>query len=457
MIAFLVLWGVGQAHLQTENAPFKQWQKDYLVSPIAARKYSLADYFQNVLSQYCRSEELHSVESVNEQYGATQIKSLYVTGLQGQVVRSCDDLIDQNAFLLLPIYSRDDLADALTGGFNSGVEHIEENRYWIVQSLKNSDNEIVGAIVSEQTWQISRELETWSFKTKQAFNTMIQFSLSNLIWIMPSALTIAFILSRRLTRQLAQVQKVIEEWSKGNFNSKIKVNGHDEIASSLRRLNQLADDFRYLLNERTVNAETQERQRVAAELHDTVKQLLFANNLQLGSCKKSLKDAASLAAIQQAIKNNQAAFQQVNQLISTLKPQALIGENAWGTIEHIAKQWANENNKKIFVELPRQVVLSTEVAHAIIRVVQECLQNIKKHGNSVSQVHIQVNENTKGIVLNVRDDGSINDIPELGQGLELLRNRIESLQGSVEFDVDNGFRVFAKIPLVTLSDNIESE
>ena len=63
-----------------------------------------------------------------------------------------------------------------------------------------------------------------------------------------------------------------------------------------RRLNTMAEQLQNLLHTRQDLAALEERNRIARELHDSVKQQVFATAMQLGAARALLPDETSPAA-----------------------------------------------------------------------------------------------------------------------------------------------------------------
>ncbi|MCX7773872.1 MAG: sensor histidine kinase, partial [Clostridia bacterium] len=101
-------------------------------------------------------------------------------------------------------------------------------------------------------------------------------------------------------------------------------------------------------------------------------------------------------------------------------------------------------------------IKDSNITLAVFRIVQECLNNIRKHAHA-SQVTIQMECAEKALILRIKDDGRGFDTGSLseanrnengGFGLFGMRERIELLEGSfgIESTVGMGTTVRVQLP-----------
>jgi signal transduction histidine kinase len=97
----------------------------------------------------------------------------------------------------------------------------------------------------------------------------------------------AFI-TRRLVRRLQPMIEATGAWARGDFEAVARVSGEDELAALAEHLNKMAGELSTLVALRQELAASEERNRLARDLHDTVKQRLFATTMQLGAARTLL-------------------------------------------------------------------------------------------------------------------------------------------------------------------------
>lgn len=95
--------------------------------------------------------------------------------------------------------------------------------------------------------------------------------------------------ARRITQRLQRITTAVHGWSRGDFQVAVSDASPDELGQLAQDLNSMAHQVQTLLEERQQFALLAERQRVARDLHDAVKQQTFALSLLIGAGKKYLE------------------------------------------------------------------------------------------------------------------------------------------------------------------------
>jgi len=191
----------------------------------------------------------------------------------------------------------------------------------------------------------------------------------------------------------------------------------------------LVDHERTLLS-LEYQAVIQERSRLAREIHDGLAQTLAFLKLQSAQMQTAL-GRNDLQRLDQLLKQNHAAltetYQDVRQAIDNLRQTPQAGLTNW--IEMLASDFSAGSGlpvRRTFAPLPWQV--SPEIEAQLIRIVQESLNNIRKHAHA-RQVWINVREWNDELVIEIGDDGqgfAPEDLPMLSQyGLRGMRERAE--------------------------------
>ncbi|HDD55069.1 MAG: hypothetical protein DRI65_03095 [Chloroflexota bacterium] len=91
------------------------------------------------------------------------------------------------------------------------------------------------------------------------------------------------ITARGMVKRLQRVSTVTEAWSKGDFSEFIQDPLADEISQLAQQLNHMARQLEELLEKKQDMAVSEERNRMARELHDSAKQEALAASFQLGT------------------------------------------------------------------------------------------------------------------------------------------------------------------------------
>ena len=93
-----------------------------------------------------------------------------------------------------------------------------------------------------------------------------------------------------------------------------------------------------------------------------------------------------------------------------------------------------------------QLKFDEDEESAIYRVIQESLTNAMRHGRA-SRVWITVERENSNIMLTIKDDGIGCAAIKPGFGTQHIRERIQMLNGTVEFKSEDGFTVSVRIPI----------
>lgn len=96
--------------------------------------------------------------------------------------------------------------------------------------------------------------------------------------------------------------------------------------------------------------------------------------------------------------------------------------------------------------------LSTNLKILLFRIIQEGINNIVKHAEA-SEVHIQLKEDNKILLLNISDNGKGFDAMNIqykSLGLKALKSTVRSIDGNLEIDSKpgEGTSLKFKIPLL---------
>jgi signal transduction histidine kinase len=210
------------------------------------------------------------------------------------------------------------------------------------------------------------------------------------------------------------------------------------LRESLDQLHRGDDERRRLLTH-LVKAQEDERERIAADIHDDSVQVLTAVSIRLHSLRRKLGRAGADAGIEQLETLVHAAIDRLRSLLFELTPPEL-GRNGLraalvGRLAQLSAERSIETmlDHRLAVEPQRPVAL---VAH---RVVQEALTNVRKHSGA-KRVWVSVEDAGEGLLVRVADDGRgfrgpVDDDPgwdgpgKRHFGIDVMRQRTEAAGG----------------------------
>ena len=190
---------------------------------------------------------------------------------------------------------------------------------------------------------------------------------------------------------------------------------------------------------------TEERLRIARELHDALGHHLSLINVQASAALHRPDPARSEQALT-AIK--QTSKETLRELRTTLDALRREGEAPPG-LDRLGDlvTTAGRSGLEIRVELAETRSLPPEVDLAAYRIVQEALTNVTRHADATAVV-VRVRPDHDDVLVEVEDDGT--GAPGApGNGILGMRERARALGGSLTAGPrpDGGFRVHARLPL----------
>ncbi len=229
------------------------------------------------------------------------------------------------------------------------------------------------------------------------------------------------------------------------------------------RLRNMAERIQILMQSQNELGLLKERNRLARELHDTVKQQTFATLMQVRTARNILEkdpagDGQSTGAVQhlqeaeEMIKTSQ---QELGRMITELRPAALDGSGLPEALRQYVKAWTQHAQIPAEFQVENERALPLPVEEAILRVAQEALANSSRHSQA-SQVQISLDYEPCAVRLVVADNGVGFDphtIPPQSFGLRSMRERVTALGGQITIDSakDRGTTLRIMIPVLPSS------
>ena len=203
-------------------------------------------------------------------------------------------------------------------------------------------------------------------------------------------------------------------------------------------------------------AVAEERRRIAREIHDGVAQNLVHLMMKMELIQRMLEKDPD-RALQEVVYSRAILEQSVQELrrcIQSLRPPLLTEGSLAAALYRLTKDVQDQTNIITHVDLPSEDVnISTDAEVAIFRIVQEALNNVRKHA-SANNVFITLREDQRDARLIIEDDGiGFDAAAPVGQshfGLRQMKERANSIGGTISIDTvaGSGTRVAVVIPLV---------
>src|SRR5829696_6103674 len=246
-----------------------------------------------------------------------------------------------------------------------------------------------------------------------------------------------FVTAWSLTRRLRRLASAARAWSQGDFSVMARDRSKDELGQLSRELNSMAGQLENLLESRGELATLEARNHFARDLHDSVKQQIFATSLQIAAARALIeqdKEAAE-SHLAQADELVRQAQKELNVLIHQMRPAALEGKGLAAALGDYAADWSRRSEIPADVHVRGERETPLEVEQALFRVAQEALANVARH-SAAKSVEVDLVYESSGVTLRVADDGRGFD-PEKedrgdGFGLKSISERLAKLGGHVD-------------------------
>jgi len=241
-----------------------------------------------------------------------------------------------------------------------------------------------------------------------------------------------FFMARRLTRRLSAISAATTAWSHGDFSSQAPERPGDELGELGRRLNEMSHGLRGLIALQQDLASLKERQRLARDLHDTVKQQAFSCAMHLGAATRLLpRDPAAAAhRLDDASQLVQTMQRELSEVIGDLTPRWAGAELA-KRLRDFVSEWSHTHGIPAHWTSRGTVQLRDADAQTLFRIAQEALANAARH-SAATRVEVTLTAESGEIVLTVLDNGRGFDPvinASAGMGLSNMRERAGTLAG----------------------------
>jgi signal transduction histidine kinase len=207
---------------------------------------------------------------------------------------------------------------------------------------------------------------------------------------------------------------------------------------------------------------SEERRRLAREIHDTLAQGLMGIITQLQAAQGA-GDAAGgevgARRIELAIGLARESLTEARRSVQALAPEPLVRARLPEAIQDVSRRWCELHGLEVsFTTTGTPRVMRPEIEVALLRTAQEALANVAKHARA-TRVGLTLSYMEDLVTLDVRDDGigfvTVNGSgprrprhAQGGFGLLSMRQRVQGVAGTLEIESepDGGTAICAAIP-----------
>jgi two-component system NarL family sensor kinase len=217
-----------------------------------------------------------------------------------------------------------------------------------------------------------------------------------------------------------------------------------KVSRYQRTLQKMEEEQQKILLNASIKLQEEERQRLAADLHDDAGPLLATARLYLNENLVNQDKATQLQSIFQARQIIDDTIQLVRNISHSLMPPTLKNFGLESAVNDLFQKISGSgtmNASSRFHDYKDR--LKTEKELIVFRIVQELVNNILKHSNS-SFIHLTQNIHGDKFYMRIHHDGrgivqadfdKLNK-SNIGLGLKNISSRLRVVHGSIYFEKD---------------------
>jgi len=258
-----------------------------------------------------------------------------------------------------------------------------------------------------------------------------------------------FILDFALTMLTSMSLAWLLAWNRGRLLEHSAALANNRLAATkLAEANIRLQDYATRIEDM---AKTEERTRMARDMHDILAHTLTSMIVQIGACERMIpvepeRAVAELARVREVAVEG---LGEVRATIVALRTPLVMegkGRESW---TKLALAFADITKMKISVDISEDFeVIDDELNEAIYRVIQEGLTNAYRHGHA-ENADLAVWWDKGLLMVRISDDGDGVEKVSEGYGLRGMRERVERFGGSIAWRsrVGRGFDLGMEIPV----------
>ena len=205
-----------------------------------------------------------------------------------------------------------------------------------------------------------------------------------------------------------------------------------------------------LYRETSESAVIEERNRMAREIHDTLAQGFTGIVLQLEAAEAALGKANPKVHgyLDRARKQARESLQEARRSVMALRPESAAQAPLVQALQHEIDEFGSETGiRAVFDFHGRPVKVSGDTNHALLRITQEALANVKNHAKA-KLVKVNLAAQANVLRLTVEDNGRGFEIERVAQGhfgLTGMRERARLLGGVLVVRSEKGIGTVVEV------------
>lgn len=203
-----------------------------------------------------------------------------------------------------------------------------------------------------------------------------------------------------------------------------------------------------------LEAEENERKRIASDLHDGVGQIMSAAKMNLSAMGSEIPftNEEQKRTFEKVLNLVDEGCKEVRSVSHNMMPNALVKAGLASAVREFINQIDARIIKTDLYTEGLNERIDSNIETVLYRVIQECVNNVIKHAKA-NHLDISLIKDTDGIAVTIEDNGkgfdSNNKNNFDGIGLKNIQTRVEYLKGTVEWNsaLGKGTLVAIHIPV----------
>ena len=207
---------------------------------------------------------------------------------------------------------------------------------------------------------------------------------------------------------------------------------------------KLAQDALQMFSRQLIEAQEEERRRIARELHDQIGQILTAVKMNLYAVQQFCQGSEAGSYVKDNIEAVDEALRLVRDLSVDLRPPILDDLGLTTALRWYVDRYTKRTGLSVdvLIDLPDENErFSRELETACFRIAQEALTNVVRHAKA-SQIVVRLTRDADALLLTVKDNGVGFEVERLRKraprvatlGLISMQERAHAAGGTIELD-----------------------
>jgi two-component system, NarL family, sensor histidine kinase UhpB len=279
-------------------------------------------------------------------------------------------------------------------------------------------------------------------QTANGLPTLVGFVVAGLL----ASVAVNFALLKLAFMPLTRLRETMRQVQVGELGTRAPVTGldsdADQLALAFNRMLEALDDVSKSRAGQILQAQEQERKRIARELHDETSQVLTSLLISLALLEESVTSEEARRRVADTRALAHQTLRAVRNLSIDLRPSALDDLGLLPALRWYTKEY--QQKCSVEVEMAASGLkerLPADHETALYRVIQESLTNTAKHAHA-HKVWISMSQESGVVHVSIRDNGRGFDAPAVlrtpwqdrGLGLAGMQERVLLLNGTIKIE-----------------------